>query len=164
MAITDAVKQGALQSLERAHRVRSARLANRLRIFNSSLDTWKELWLKLKKMPFVSFADPLAFDAETAEAFVENADATVAELAGVARERVVVIDVIQIEDTRSISASLGEGPEAPALLALVDVVGGAARLLPLGSDQAWQRGADGGLRLRSRRVAAPESGLTQSGA
>jgi hypothetical protein len=82
MAIPDAVKLEALETLEKQHRIMSARLVNRLRIFNGSLDSWKELWQKVKQMPFISFADAEPFDAETAKSFVENADATVADAAG----------------------------------------------------------------------------------
>jgi hypothetical protein len=157
MAIPYAVKLEAFENLKKAHRIRSERLVNRLRIFNGSLDAWNELWQKLKQMPFISFADAEHFDAKSAEAFVANADATIADAAGIPREYVVVLAVYQGDHTL-ICASLGEGTDAPALAAVVYGVGGKTDLLSWGADRTWQRGADGGLRLRKTQAAAPESG------
>jgi hypothetical protein len=159
MAIPDAVKLEAFENLKNAHRVRSARLVKRLRILNGSLDAWNELWQKLKQMPFISFADAEPFDAETAKRSIENADVLMAEAAGLPREYIVVLDVVQAgDDDLLIAESVGDDPEAPAVAALVDAASGKASLVGIWPDRTWHRKADGGLRLRKTQAAARESG------
>jgi len=156
MPISQAVKQEAFQALEKAHRDRSEGLLERLRIFGGSLYAWYELCQKLKRLPFISFADAEPFDAEAAKRFVENADATVAELAGTRREYIFVVDVYQ-NDFTLICASLGDGTDPPAV-AVFFGPSGKPDLLSWGPGRTWQRGADGGLRLRNTAAAPPESG------
>jgi hypothetical protein len=162
MKLSDEVKRQALQSMEAAHHAKARRLLARLRICDLSLKTMAALWRLLRAAPFLSIADAEPFDAYAAEIFVENADAMIAELAGVAREQIVIIEVHQADNLLSICASLGEGPDAAALAALVFGVGGAAQLLSWGPDRTWERGADGQLRLGSNQTAAPDSGASRS--
>jgi hypothetical protein len=157
MPISQAVKQEAFQALEKAHRIRSEGLLERLRIFDGSLYAWHELWQKLKQLPFISFADAEPFDVKSAETLIANADAIVSEASGLPREYIIVLGVYQGDDTL-ICASPGEGTDAPAVAAFISGVSGKTSLLSWGADRTWQRGADGGLRLRKTQEAARESG------
>jgi hypothetical protein len=157
MSSSEAVKQEALHALEKAHRVRSEGLLERLRIFNGSLYAWNELWRKLKQMRFISFADAEPFDAKAAEVLVANADAIVADAAGIPREYIVVLGVYQ-DDFTIICASLSEATDAPAVAVFISGVSGKASLLSWGADRRWERGAEGGLRLRKTQASTPESG------
>jgi hypothetical protein len=157
MPISQAVKREAFQALEKAHRIRSEGLLERLRIFNGSLYAWHELWQKLKQLPFISFADAEPFDAKFAEAFIANADAKVSEVSGIPREHIVVRGVYQ-DDFTLICASYGDATDAPAVAVLISGVSGEASLHSWGAGHTWERAADGGLRLRKTQAAAPEPG------
>jgi hypothetical protein len=157
MPISQAVRQDALAGLEKAHRIRSKGLLERLRIFNGSLYAWHELWQKLKQLPFFSLADAEPFDAKAAEVLVANADAIVSEASGIPREYIVVQGVYQ-DDFTLICASYGEATDAPAVAVLISAVTGEATLHVWGGDHTWERAANGGLRLRKNQAAAQEAG------
>jgi hypothetical protein len=96
MKLSGGMKRQALQALEAAHHAKAKGLLERLRIFDWSLKEVAESWRRARAARFLSIAEPETFDAEAAEALVENADAIIAGLAGVAREQVVVTEMLSM--------------------------------------------------------------------
>jgi hypothetical protein len=156
MKLSDDMKRRVFQAMKAAHYGKAKRLLARLRICDWSLKEVAESWRRARAAPFLSIADAAPFYAEFAEFFAENADAIIAGAAGVAPEQIVVVEVTSLDGGLSICASVGEGPDAPALFVTVDAVGGAVKVLPLGRDRTWRRGSDGMLRLARSLTAAPE--------